>query len=83
MQKREVTALMGAKNYWQASSLLYERLGKRTWKRAGEVYSLAGLDSKTMMIHLTSITGIHGGGACCKRVLLPLDQAIDCISGNF
>lgn len=82
MTKTEINLLAGCSNWYQSTDVLARRLGKRNWRRGGKHYKFSGIDSKTYDVHLVSVTAVDGG-CCVDRRIIPMDMAIDCISGNF
>ena len=83
MTKRELTKLTGCKNWQQATGAIHARFEKRVWRRNGKTYTPAGIDSKTLDFHLSLIESAGPNCAKWERIIIPMDTAIDCISGNF
>lgn len=84
---KEAKALTNTKTSYEAFDLIYKRLEKRHWRRDGKTYSPAGMTwhhlDGDQLFHLTLTEAIEGGGCYHSRIKLPLDVALDCVSGNF
>ena len=85
MTKRQITKLMGAKNFNQATNKLYPILEARTWKdQMGLIYTARGICFKSITLYLTCI--LSSQDSTCvqfKSHNMPLDEAFTCETGNF
>jgi hypothetical protein len=83
MNTLQLKQLTGEKSKYKAIDSIYKRLEKRNWSSCGKMFQLSGIDSRSLNVHLVSVTSIQGGGASVDRRVLPLEVLIDCISGRF
>jgi hypothetical protein len=80
-------ALTKEENRYVAFDKLYKQLESRTWTQHGRTYRPAGFSWHSshgpQAFHLTFTEACEGGGVFHARIKLALDEAIDCINGDF
>lgn len=82
MKISEIKALTNERNTQMALRAIYVRLEKRIWHDAsGRIYKPSGMTKDFItLVHLGEKTN---EGVPFKAAKVHLDNAIDCLSGNF
>ena len=90
MNYKDLNQLFGDNSYrFAGSAAAAERLRKRKWQLAGNLYTFAGIGKAKgeprlrLEAHFTSTQPLEGGGFWHNRVLIDLGDALDCISGDL
>ena len=83
MNAKEMKALTGAKSAMQAHSMLCDRIKRRGWTYKGNPASFAGADYRRNLVHFTQTLNISQGACSHRRIGLPMEDAIDCLTGNL
>jgi hypothetical protein len=83
MDVRQLKILTNTKTKHEAINCIFSRLNKRTWKSGNKVFCVAGIDYKSLHVHLLSITSDGINSANVDRRVFPMEHLIDCVSGNF